>query len=120
MPELFKLLARNCILGIAAGWTTLAVLLSTNTGGLGDVVFSSANPMLPIFVLGVGFAITFGSISMGGAVMTMPYDRDDGKGRGLGAFTLPAMFKAWLTRRQQEEVMQPIPVKNERKSGSRR
>jgi hypothetical protein len=115
MPELFKLLARNCIMGIAAGWTTLALLILSNTAHIGDIVLASANPVLPIGVLAVGFAITFGSIAMGVAIMTLPYDKDPGKGRGLGSPTLPAMLKAWGRREGAENAMIPVPVETGRR-----
>jgi hypothetical protein len=121
MPELFKLLARNCILGIAAGWTTLALLIVSNTAHIGDLIYSAADPVLPVAVLAVGFAITFGSVSMGVAVMTLPYDKDAGKGRGLGVFSLSAMFRAWRAHGRSDETMIPIRIDDgQRRQPSRR
>ncbi len=82
MPDLFKLLARNLVMGTIAGWMTLALLIATNFAGLYDVVFASATPVLPLAILAFGFFITFGSLSMGAAVMMLPYGKGDGKDRG--------------------------------------
>jgi len=71
MPVFFKLLIRSCLEGIAVGWVFLAILVVANVGQLGDRIFASSTPILALFLLGVGFAITFGSASMGIAVMSL-------------------------------------------------
>ncbi|MCF6199106.1 MAG: hypothetical protein L3J67_06855 [Hyphomicrobiaceae bacterium] len=114
MPNLFKLLARNLALGIVAGWIALAALIATNTGGLSDVVFASLNPLLPLGLLAFGFALTFGSLSMGAAIMMLPYGEDDHKDRGLKVHTLLAAFADRLYRATRSRELVPIRVKGNR------
>jgi len=111
VPNLFKLLARNLVLGIAAGWITLAALIATNTGGLFDVVFGSADPFLPLALLTFGFTITFGSLSMGAAIMMLPYGEDDHKNRGVKVHTLMATLSDRLERATRSRELIPIRVK---------
>lgn len=71
IPRLVRFLLVNCAIGIAGGWTFLAVLIATNTAGLGSLIWASSSPALPIVMLAAGFAITFGSAAMGAAIMAM-------------------------------------------------
>jgi len=75
MPEFFKLLRRSCLEGIAVGWVFLGILVFGNISGLGDRIFNSSTPVLALFLLAVGFAITFGSASMGIAIMSIPKNK---------------------------------------------
>ena len=112
MPDLFKILARNLVLGVAAGWVTLGLLLATDTGGLATTIFASANPFLPIAILAFGFTITFGSLAMGAAIMMLPYEGDEGKSSGLKVFTLLGSLKGFFARMNSWNVLVPIPVKD--------
>ena len=121
MPDLFKILARNLVLGVVAGWVTLFVLIATNTAGLYDIVFTSANPSLPITLLAFGFFITFGSLAMGAAIMMMPYGDSDGKNGGLKIHTMLASLKRFLPEAKSRSTLVPIPVKpKSRRSGFHR
>lgn len=71
MPIFFKLLTRSCLKGIAVGWTILALFIVTDTGGIGHVIQGAADWALGVFLLSFGFAVTFGSIFMGVAVMSI-------------------------------------------------
>lgn len=113
MPDLFKLLARNLIMGTIAGWITLAGLIATNVAGLYDVVFASSNPVLPIILLAFGFFITFGSLAMGAAVMMLPTSNDTGKGGGLKVHTLLASLQKMLPRFHSQHELAPVRVKDE-------
>ncbi len=77
MPKLFKLLLTGLLQGAVLGWSVLAVLLVFNFFGMKDMVFGSSDKYLALFLLAFGFLVTFGSITMGLAVMLMPYDDDD-------------------------------------------
>lgn len=112
MPNLLKLLARNLVMGIAAGWITLALLMVTNTSGLHDVVFGSSQPLLPLGLLLFGFTLTFGSVSMGAAIMMLPYEVDEGKDQGLKIPSLFARLKNMLPRFDKEPALVPIPIKD--------
>ncbi len=108
MPVLLKHLARHLAIGVLAGWVTLAVLLATNVSGLRDVIFASTSPVLAVLLAAFGFAVTFGSLSMGASIMLMPYAGDDGRERGLGVRSFIAELKAML---DNDKVLEPTPVK---------
>lgn len=72
MGRIHKLLLRSLFKGIAIGWTLLALLLILNPGNLRGIIFASSDTVLAIFLLAVGFAITFGNAAMGHAVMRLP------------------------------------------------
>lgn len=59
----------HLVVGIVIGWTLLAGLLLLDIHGLGSLVVSSDSPVLVIGLMMFLFAITFGSLSMGTAVM---------------------------------------------------
>jgi len=76
MRRIHKLMLRSCIKGIFVGWVLLAFILITNIGNLREIIFSSSNAVLAVFLLAVGFAITFGNAAMGHAVMFKIKDDD--------------------------------------------
>ena len=82
IPRLIRFLMVNCAIGIAGGWTLLAALLATDTGGIRTLIWNEASPEVPIILLAAGFAVTFGGAAMGAAVMAMRPgdDSDDGGG----------------------------------------
>ena len=113
MPHLLKHLARNLIMGIAAGWITLTLLIVTNTGGLFDVVFGSmSSPVLPLMLLVFGFTLTFGSLAMGASIMMLPYEGRDGKDNGLKIQSLLASLKNRLPRFSDPRTLIPVPAKD--------
>jgi hypothetical protein len=75
-PRLIRFMLLHAAIGIAAGWLVVGGLLATNTGGLADLVFRSSVPALPLVMLMIGTAITFGSAAMGAGIMMLPYDGD--------------------------------------------
>ena len=82
-PRLIRFLLVNCAIGIVGGWTLLAALLATDTGGIRTMIWNEASPGVPIILLAAGFAVTFGSAAMGAAVMAMrPGDDSDDGGSG--------------------------------------
>jgi hypothetical protein len=74
MPRLLRFLALHCAIGVAAGVAFAIIMVMTNPGGLGDVIWDSEQPWLPIAMLCIGCALTFGSTSMAMAVMSLPRD----------------------------------------------
>ena len=112
MPVLLKYLARHLVMGVVAGWITLAFLIATNTGGLSDVVFGAANSVLPIVILAFGFTITFGSLAMGASIMMLPSEDDGATGRGLKVHTWLASFRALLPQGHIRGSFVPVPVKD--------
>ena len=76
MPEvdrrLLAYLAKNCLMGIVAGWLLLAVLIRANVARLGDLLFGNGLELTALILLGGGFAVTFGSLAMGTAIFLLP------------------------------------------------
>ncbi|MGD2131383.1 MAG: hypothetical protein PVI23_01235 [Maricaulaceae bacterium] len=72
-------LAAHMAIGIAVGWGMLGALFALNFHGLRDLVFGSPDWPIALVLLGVFFAITFGSLGMGFGVMMQPREKD-----GLG------------------------------------
>jgi hypothetical protein len=116
MPEMFRFLLKNGIVGILAGWASLVLFLIFDVGGIGGVVFSSANPFLPLALLAAGFAITFGSLAMGAAVMAMPYIGQDGQNGGLKVMTrLASLVERHVLRQpQQGHIPEAVPARGGR------
>jgi len=71
LPRLVRFLLVNCAIGVAGGWTLLALLIATDTAGLRTLIWNESSPEVPIALLAAGFAVTFGSAAMGAAVMAM-------------------------------------------------
>lgn len=69
MTRFNKFLLKHLCKGIAFGWGLLAMFLISNLGGVGSLIFTSSNSVMAVGLLGLGFAITFGSCAMGIGVM---------------------------------------------------
>ncbi len=82
MPQnpLFRLLAWNWLAGAGAAVTLLVGLIATNAMRLRDLIFSSEDPFIPIMLLLFGFLITFCSVAMGTAIMSLGEATGDGTG----------------------------------------
>ncbi|MCH9809091.1 MAG: hypothetical protein K0U74_15305 [Alphaproteobacteria bacterium] len=74
MPMLLFFLAVHCGIGVATGVAFAALLVLFNIAGLKDLLVGSSEPVIPMFMLFTFCALTFGSLKMGIAVMTLPYD----------------------------------------------
>ena len=73
MP-LFRLLAINLLIGVAAAFLAVGGLLALDTHGLRTLILADASPGTPLLLLGAGFIITFGSVAMGTAIMRIGGD----------------------------------------------
>ena len=62
-------LAFHCLAGVIAGWTMLGGLLWLDVAGLGALVMASDLFPVPLLMLLAAFAITFGAVAMGSAIM---------------------------------------------------
>lgn len=67
--SLVGFLVYHCLAGIIAGWTVVGGLLWLDVAGLGGLVMTSDLFPVPLLMLLVAFAITFGSVAMGSAIM---------------------------------------------------
>jgi hypothetical protein len=66
---LVSFLACNCLAGMIAGWIMLGGLLWLDVAGLGGLVMASDLFPLPLLMLLAAFALTFGAVAMGSAIM---------------------------------------------------
>lgn len=76
MPKLLSFLAIHCLIGIAVAGLLVLGLIWTDAAGLGTLILKSQEPWIALITLGVGFSITFGSVSMATAIMSLPFDQD--------------------------------------------
>jgi hypothetical protein len=70
--RLLVFLARNCLLGVVAGWLFLAALLWLDVARLGQLLFASEHWLLTLLLAAGGFGLTFGSLAMGTAIFLLP------------------------------------------------
>lgn len=77
LPRIVRLLAVHCAIGVALGITFAMLLLVTNAAGLTDLIVESEQPWLPIAMLSIGCALTFGGASMAAAIMTLHWGDQD-------------------------------------------
>jgi hypothetical protein len=79
---LIRLLAVNCAAGVAAALVMLGGLMVLNPGNLRALIFADRLGAVAFGLLLFGLAVTFGSVAMGTAIMTLGRDRkrDNGKG----------------------------------------
>ncbi len=68
---LLRYLGIHLALGVATGWTLLAALIATDTASLHDLVWSSRNGFVAIWMLAIVFGVTFGSAAIGVGVMLL-------------------------------------------------
>jgi hypothetical protein len=84
---LVSLLVRNAAYGIGVGWAVVALMLIFDLGGLAGLIFASDVWALAMILLLGAFAVTFGSVQMGIAIMTLPRE-EQGSG-GARSWYLP-------------------------------
>jgi hypothetical protein len=82
---LVRFLAGHLAVGIAAGWSVLAVLLWLDVAGLRSLIVGSGDGAIAIAMLATFFALTFGSLAMGTGVMSLARRETDGHSRGRRA-----------------------------------
>lgn len=80
-PPLIRFLALNLGVGLGIGVALAALIVLGDVGGLKGLIAGAENPWLAMFLLYFMLALTYGSVAMGIAVMTLPYeDKDKGNG----------------------------------------
>lgn len=95
---LFRLLAINLAAGICLAVLLLGGLLWINPGHLRELIFADGSPGTALGLLLFGFVVTFGSATMGSAIMAMGTDLTGGdRGKRMPAGLIP----------------QPIPIRSE-------
>ena len=73
MPPLIRFLLKWSLIGMAAGWLFVALLLYADLGGVRSLLGRAESPLLWIFVLGFSFGISFAQVTVLAAVLL----RDD-------------------------------------------
>ncbi len=74
MPQLLRFLALHMAIGLAVGVIVASLMILLNLAGLKDLLIEEREPFIAIFLLYAFNALTFGSVAMGIAIMTLPYD----------------------------------------------
>lgn len=70
--RLLRFLARHALIGIAIGWSILAALLWFDVARLCELWLASEHRLATLLLAMGGFAVTFGSLSMGTAIFLLP------------------------------------------------
>ncbi|MAP94444.1 MAG: hypothetical protein CMK07_05780 [Ponticaulis sp.] len=108
MPYLIKFLGFYALVGFAIALAFVLVVFGIDLGGLWSLLVKSNVKWLGAFMFLAFNTITFSSIAMGIAIMTLPYD-DDGKGKGR-RLRRRALFGS-ASIKPPETDAQPIPVR---------
>ena len=93
-------LLRHGLAGTLAGWLTAALLLAADVGGIGTLAVASDLFPLPLVMLFFFFGLTFASVAMGAAIMSL------GRGQPRGP---AAVRSAGSPGRQSARVTTPAP-----------
>jgi hypothetical protein len=89
---LFRLLAINLAIGIAAAVLMLFGLVALNPHGLRDLMLADPAGAVAAGLLLFGLVITFGSVAMGTAIMALGAgEGGGGKGKAVGAIGSPVL-----------------------------
>jgi len=70
---LLRFLALNLGIGVGIGVALAAAAILSDFGGLKSLISGTEAPLVAVAMLYVMFALTFGSLAMGVAVMALPY-----------------------------------------------
>lgn len=76
-PSLLVFLGMHCAMGVAAGTVCAAIVVLIDLGGIKQLLVNSSEPFIPMFVLFTMFALTFGAVKMGTAIMSLPLEAPD-------------------------------------------
>ena len=80
MPPLIRFLLKWSLIGMAAGWLFVGLLLVADLGGVRTLLGKAESPLLWVFVFGFSFGISFAQVTVLAAVLL----RDDFGGQGSG------------------------------------
>lgn len=82
-PSLLEFLALHCGYGVALGIVAAAIVVLTDLGGIKELLQDSAEPFVPMLLIFSSFALTFGALKMGIAIMSLPLEApDEGEDEG--------------------------------------
>ncbi len=63
----------NAAVGAALGVAVATAIVLTDTAGIATLIYASSDPLIPLAMLGVGFATLFDGVYSGACIMTLPY-----------------------------------------------
>lgn len=79
---LLRTLLVNWLIGFCVAVIILAALLWFDTAHLWTLLSTASDPVTPAILLFLGLLVTLTSVAMGTAIMSMPYDNQDGPDKG--------------------------------------
>jgi hypothetical protein len=88
--RMLRFMGLNAAFGMCLGLMIAALLIFLDVGGIGSRIARAETPILPIILLALPLALTFGAAVTASAIWMMPYDRkfrpdnDNKPGRGQG------------------------------------
>ena len=85
MPQLIRLMLLHGALGFGISAVFVALLVSTDTGGLGTLLRGAETHPLPALLLWFFCGLTFGSVQIGTALMLPDPDEDRPRGTRIPA-----------------------------------
>jgi hypothetical protein len=74
LPQLVRFVLQHSLVGALYGAATAGAFLLADAFGLGELVSTSSQPLIPALMLFVGFGTTIGSAYVGAVIMLLPYD----------------------------------------------
>lgn len=77
MPKLVKFLVFHALLGFAIALASVVVIFALDIASLRTLIMTSDMKWIAAFALIILMTITLASVTMGIAVMRLPYDDDD-------------------------------------------
>jgi hypothetical protein len=98
---LLRLLAINCLTGMAVAVVMVGAILWTDTAHLWTLISTTSDPVTPVVLLFLGLMLTLGSVAMGTAIMSLPYgeETDPPSGTKQATFTKLAYVKVRKSQR---------------------
>ncbi len=74
--EVFRYVLPHLLAGCAAGVVAAFAMLASNLGSLQDLVLHTEGGWIAFGLLTFGMVVTLGSVAIGAAIMTIPWDPD--------------------------------------------
>jgi len=103
MPILVRFMLKHALFGYGVAFVFVATVLVLDLGGLATLMLGSDLGLLAMALLFFFTGLTFASLQMGIAIMTLRPERKEGDGSDVTARPLPALL-----------LPSRIPVRNRR------